>query len=80
MNKVFIGTEALARGELTEHELRRWYRTIFPGVYVPKIAELSLRDRATGAWLWSRRRAVIADVAASALHGARWVDPHVPSS
>ena len=27
-----------------------------------------------GAWLWSHRQAVIAGVAASALHGAEWVD------
>jgi hypothetical protein len=31
-----------------------------------------------GAWLWSGRRAVIAGVAASALHGARWVDDDTP--
>jgi hypothetical protein len=32
----------------------------------------------TGAWLWSGRRAVIAGIAASALHGARWVDDDTP--
>lgn len=31
-----------------------------------------------GAWLWSGRRGVIAGVAASALHGAAWVDAGVP--
>ena len=37
-------------------------------------ANVTLRDRTVGAWLWSRREAVVAGVAASALHGARWVD------
>jgi hypothetical protein len=31
-----------------------------------------------GAWLWSKRKAVISGVAASALHGAEWVDAYVP--
>ena len=38
----------------------------------------SLRDRTVGAWLTSDRRGVIAGVAASALHGAQWVDPTEP--
>ena len=35
-------------------------------------------DRAIAAWLASTRRGVVAGVAASALHGAPWVDPDVP--
>lgn len=78
MGGVLIGSEAVARGVVTRHELRRWYAPIYPGVYAPKRQQLSLRDRTEGAWLWSRRRATIAGVAASALHGARWVDDDVP--
>ncbi|HUH71604.1 MAG TPA: hypothetical protein VLZ05_23610 [Mycobacterium sp.] len=78
MAVVFIGSEAVASADVTRHELQRWYRPVYPGVYVPKGHNLSLRDRTTGAWLWSRRRAVIAGVAASALHGAQWVDDEVP--
>jgi hypothetical protein len=78
MGDVFIGSEAIARGELTEFELRRWHRRMFPDVYMPKRCTPSLRDRTTGAWLWSRRRGVIAGVAASALHGASWVDDDQP--
>jgi len=73
MGDVFIGREAIAAAALNEHQLRRWYRRIFRDVYVPKWDEPSLQDRILGAWLWSRRRAVIAGVAASALHGAQWV-------
>lgn len=49
-----------------------------PGVYVGKRAVLTLRHRVTAAWLWSGRKAVIAGSAASALHGARWIDDDAP--
>ena len=74
MGDVFIGSEAIAAGTLNEYQLRRWYRTIFRDVYIAKRDEPTLDDRILGAWLWSRGRAVIAGAAASALHGARWVD------
>ncbi len=73
MAAVFIGT-----GDVTRHELQRWYRPVYPGVYAPKGHNFSLRDRTVGAWLWSRRRAVIAGIAASALHGAQWIDDDTP--
>lgn len=78
MGEVFRGSEALRDGVLTEHELRRWYRPIFRDVYVPRLNQPSLNDRIVGAWLWSRRRAVIGGAAASALHGATWVDADIP--
>jgi len=74
MGEVFRGSEALGDAALTEYQLRRWYRPIFRDVYVPKLYEPSLGDRIVGAWLWSRRRAVVAGLAASALHGAAWID------
>lgn len=78
MTEIFIGSEAVAAGRVTRHELKRWYRPVFRGVYAPKDVELSLRDRAIAAWLASHRKGVIAGVAASALHGAPWVDPSQP--
>ena len=78
MGVVFIGSEALAQGRLTEYELRRWHRAIFRDVYVPVGHKLTLRDRIEGAWLRSGRHGVIAGVAASALHGAQWVDIDIP--
>jgi hypothetical protein len=59
---------------LSRHELQRWFRPLFRGVYIPKWATPTLTDRAVGAWLTSNRRGIIAGVAASALHGAAWVD------
>lgn len=77
MGEVFIGSEALANGLITRHELQRFHTRILPDVYHPRGRALSLQDRIVAAWLWSGRRAVVAGVAASALHGARWVDPNV---
>ena len=78
MGEVFRGSEALRDGRLTEYELRRWYRPIFRDVYLPRLSEPSLNDRIVGAWLWSRRRGVVAGVAAAALHGSEWVDADIP--
>ncbi len=78
MREIFVGSEAIGSGRLTEHELRRWYRALYRDVYLPKAVNPSLRDRTEGAFLWSKRRAVIAGVAAAALHGAQWVDASHP--
>jgi hypothetical protein len=78
MKEPFVGTEALARGALTRHELQRWHRRMLPDVYAPRDGEPSLRDRTVAAWLWSGRRGVIAGNAAAALHGADWVDATIP--
>lgn len=74
--RVFIGSEALAKGLVTRNDLRHHYQRIFPDVYAPDAP--TLRDRTIGAWLWSGRRAVIAGVAASALNGAAYVDADIP--
>jgi hypothetical protein len=78
MKDVFLGSEAVAQGRLAKSDLRRRHRAIFRDVYVPRHYEPSLGDRTAGAWLWSRRRATVAGVAASALHGAQWVSADVP--
>ncbi|KDE99558.1 hypothetical protein Y900_011550 [Mycolicibacterium aromaticivorans JS19b1 = JCM 16368] len=76
MTEVLLGREGLAGG-LSRHDLQRWYRQMYRGVYVPKYATPSMRDRALGAWLYTDRAGVIGGVAASALHGAQWVDDDV---
>lgn len=73
----FLGSEAVAAGVLTRGQLRSRYRPIYRDVYVPREHEVRLRDRVVGAVLTSAD-AVIAGVAASAMHGARWVDDDVP--
>lgn len=78
MTAVFLGSEAVAERRLTAYELRRWHRAIYRDVYVPAKHEPTLRDRIEGAWLRTGRQGVIAGVAASALHGAEWVDRNIP--
>ena len=73
----FIGREALDAGVLNRHELRRYFRSVTPNVYVNKRIQLTLKQRAMAAWLWSRREAVVAGSAASALHGAKWIPEDV---
>jgi hypothetical protein len=51
---------------------------MFRGVYIPKGATPTLQDRTLGAWLTSDRAGVIGGAAASALHGAEWVDDDEP--
>jgi hypothetical protein len=77
MGEVFIASEAIAAGRLTRQELRRWHRPVYRGIYGPRGVAPSMRDRATAAWLASNRRGVIAGAAASALHGAQWVDDDI---
>lgn len=78
MTEVFVGSAAVAAAALTEHQLRSRNRPIFRGVYLPAWCDPTIDDYTIGAWLWSRKRAVVAGVAASALHGAQWVDAQTP--
>jgi very-short-patch-repair endonuclease len=77
-NGPFVGSEALASGQLTRYELRRYYRAIMPNVYLDKRLQPTLRLRTHAAWLWSAREAVVAGSAAAALHGTEWVDDGEP--
>ena len=78
MERVFVGSEALARGVLTRYELRTFYRRVLPDVYTAKRTVLTLEDRTVAAWLWSKREGVVKGLAASALLGAKWVDGDIP--
>ena len=75
---MFIGSEAMRRGELTWYQIRSRFRSIYPDVYLAKYTTPSLRQRSEAAWLWSGRRGVLAGLAAAALHGSDWVDDDVP--
>jgi hypothetical protein len=73
----FVGGDAVAGGHLTRAELRQRYKPILRGIYVPKQVQPTLRTRIHGATL-AASTAVISGVAASAMHGALWVDDDVP--
>ncbi|MGJ6126259.1 hypothetical protein QN239_27145 [Mycolicibacterium sp. Y3] len=76
MPVAFVGGDAVTAGRLTRAQLRHRYRPIFRGIYIPKHHRPSLWDRIEGALLVAPG-AVVAGVAASALHGAKWVDDDV---
>lgn len=75
----FLGSEALAARALPERVMRGLYEPVYPGVYAPSGIDLTATQRAQAAWLWSRRRAVVAGQSAAALLGAKWVDPLSPA-
>jgi hypothetical protein len=78
VDSIFIGSEAVAAGELSANDLRRRYRRLLPDVYGSWTAEPTLCERITASWLWTGREGVIAGAAASALLGAEWVDVDTP--
>jgi hypothetical protein len=78
IDQPFIGSEAISSGALRKHQLRSRFRAVFPDVYVRRDQQLTLRQRALAAWLWSHRRSVLAGRTAAAWHGSKWVDDHLP--
>jgi hypothetical protein len=74
----FIGSEALACGALSRHQLRTQYRAVFPNVYLSRLIQPTLEQRTVAAWLWSNRQATVAGAAAAALHGCEWIPEDVP--
>ncbi|GAB3006874.1 hypothetical protein [Mycobacterium bourgelatii] len=78
MGQPFIGSEAVASGDLAKSALRTQYRKLLRDVYVGRNVELTPEVRARAAWLWSRRRGIVAGLTASAVHGAKWVEPSAP--
>jgi hypothetical protein len=75
----FLASEAMAAGLIGRYQLDTGYQKVHRDVYVPRDATLSPVDRAIAAWLWSRRRGVVAGLSAAALHGSRWIDGHLPA-
>lgn len=73
----FIGSDAVSAGHLTRANLRSQYRPLYRDIYVRRRYEVSLRERIIGVSLGSPA-AVIAGVAASAMHGAKWVEDDIP--
>lgn len=79
MREPIIGSEAVASGLVTPYALRSRFSAIHPDVYLPAGTDLTATTRARAAWLWSRRRGVVAGRSASALYGANWIDHHGPA-
>ncbi len=79
MSQLILGSEVLASGTLTRRELQRRYRKVHHNVYAPKEMELTARDRAMAAWLWSGRTATVSGLSAAALLGSKWVPTVAPA-
>jgi hypothetical protein len=79
VRRIVIGSEELASGRLTRQDLRRRYVKLHRDVYAPVGLELTARDRAVAAWLWSRRAAILVGRSAAAMHGTRWLPPDEPA-
>lgn len=75
----FIGAEALAGSAIPERAMRKLYRPLYPGVYIPRDVEPSARVRAEAAWLWSKRRGVLAGLSAAAMLGSKWISGELPA-
>ncbi|CDO88335.1 hypothetical protein AWC29_20420 [Mycobacterium triplex] len=80
MTDPFLGSEALAAGRLSRHELEKRYIALHKNVYAPRDAQLTSVLRAKACWLRSRRRGILAGFSASALHGAKWIDAALPAA
>jgi hypothetical protein len=75
----FRGTEALAAGIVTPHQLRTDFEPVHRNVYVRRGTKLTPVTRAIAAWLWSGRSATLAGLSAAALHRTAWIDDWLPA-
>jgi hypothetical protein len=75
----FVGAEALSKAAIPERAMRTYYEQLYPGVFVPRGIEPTARQRAEAAWLWSRRRGIVAGQSAAAMLGVKWVDGSRPA-
>jgi hypothetical protein len=75
----FVGSEALAEGLISERAMRRMCKAVYPNVYMDRTVEISARERATAAWLWSKRRGIVAGLSAAAMLGGKWIDGSAPA-
>ncbi|SHR07237.1 cullin, a subunit of E3 ubiquitin ligase [Mycobacteroides abscessus subsp. abscessus] len=73
MGGLIVASEALASGDVTRQELRKYYVKVFHNVHLRRGVEL------TAAFLWSGRKAVVSGVSAAALHGNQWISAERPA-
>ena len=75
----FRGTDALAAGHVTPHQLRTEFESVHRNVYIPRGQPLTPVTRAIAAWLWSGRTATMAGLSAAALYRTAWIDAWLPA-
>lgn len=79
MTVAFIGSEAISSRTTSPYALRSRFTALYPDVYLPPGARPDAVTRAQAAWLWSRRRGVVAGRSAAALHRSKWIDGQLPA-
>ncbi|WP_135452791.1 hypothetical protein [Mycobacterium sp. DL99] len=79
MGDPFVGSEALASGALTRHQLRTRFMAVHRDIYVANGTQPTALMRAKACWLRCRGNGVLAGFSASAFHGARWIDAGLPA-
>lgn len=79
IGELVVASEALAAGRVTRQALRTRYVKVHQNVYAPVGLELDPVEKATAAWLWSRRKAILAGVSAAAMLGCRWLPSDAPA-
>lgn len=77
-DRLVVATEALADGSVTRRELTRRYTKLHRNVYARNGVELTARDRARAAWLWSGRTATLVGHSAAAHLGSKWIPTDAP--
>lgn len=71
----FRGSEAIAAGRISEHQLRTRCRKLFPDVYVDATCVVTPEITVRAAALWAPPGAVIGGLGAALLHRERWYAP-----
>lgn len=79
LEAIIVGSEAMAAGYATRQMLRSKYVMVHQNVYAPTGLTLTARDRATAAWLWSRRAATLSGYSAAAVLGSKWLPDDAPA-
>jgi very-short-patch-repair endonuclease len=75
----FLGSEAMAGGRLTRHQLRTRYRRLYRDVYLAPGVELTAASRARAAWLSMGDTTTLAGLSAAAVLGTKWLDAGQPA-
>lgn len=78
-NWPFVGTAALAAGDVSRRTLRSRHTMVYRNVYLQNGRQLAAVTRAVAAWLRSGRQATAAGLSAAALHGSAWIDSCRPA-
>jgi hypothetical protein len=77
-DRLVVAKEVLANGSVTRRDLNRLYTKVHRNVYAQAGVELTARDRARAAWLWSGRAATLVGHSAAAQLGSKWIPADAP--